>query len=87
MTQGVVDRLEAIQIHDHHGKAPLTAFRLGNGLFESVREQQAVRQAGQRVVRGDVLQLRVGLLELLVVTTSLGLEVSVVHEEDRGDRQ
>ncbi len=71
VSQRVVDGLEPIQVHDHHGKAPLAPFALRNGLFQAVGQQNAVRQACQGVMRRDVLQLGVGTLELLVVAAGL----------------
>ncbi len=87
MSERIVDGFEAIQIHHHHGEAALVAFGVRDGLFEAIREQQTVGQSGQGVMRGDVLQLRIGLFELLVVAAGFGFQMRVVHQQNRGDRQ
>ncbi len=68
-TVGVVDALEAIQVQAHHGHA--LAFALGGGvhLLEALARQQAVRQAGQRVVIGQEID-----------QVLLGLALGDVHE-------
>ncbi len=58
-----------------------------DGLVEAIRQQQSVWQTRERIVCRDVLQLRVRLLELLVMASGLRLQVRVVHQQDRRDRQ
>ena len=61
---GVVDRLEAVDVDDHH--RPLAAVAGGEGdvLVQFGAEAAAVEQAGQRVVVGEVAQLGLSPLGL-----------------------
>jgi hypothetical protein len=53
VAQGVVDGLEAIQIHEQHGQHGAVAFGQAEQLPEAVFRQNAVGQAGQRIVVGQ----------------------------------
>ena len=59
---GVVDRLEAVEVEEHHGDLGVLAPRGGQRLVQAVEEQHAVRQPGQQVVLGQVAGLLLGLL-------------------------
>ena len=61
----VVDELEAIEVDHQHRELMRLPLGLGDGLGDAVIEQQAVRQPGEDVVRGEVAQLPVGGLEAL----------------------
>src|SRR5687767_3483750 len=52
MTQTIVDRLEAIQVDEEHGKA-MSTIALGSTerLCQSIEEQGAVRQPCERVMQ------------------------------------
>ena len=58
VADGVVDRLEAVEVDEEHGRAAVAAAAAGQGLPDPLGEQRAVGQVGERVVRGVVLQLR-----------------------------
>ena len=58
----VVDRLEAVDVDDHHRALAAVAGAEGDVLVELGAEAAAVEQAGQRVVIGEVAQLGLGLL-------------------------
>ena len=61
MAHRVVHDLEVVQIHEEHaGRGPV-ALGPGQAVGGPVLEQQAIGQAGQRVVEGPVLQLRLEL--------------------------
>jgi hypothetical protein len=62
MAVRVVDRLEAVQVQEHHADAVLPALALHDRLLQAVGQQHAVRQPGQQVVVRDVLQLVLVLL-------------------------
>ena len=63
MAERVIDELEAVEVEHQHREFMRLAVRLGNRLGDAVIEQQAVRQAGECIVRGQVPQLAVGRLE------------------------
>ena len=55
MAERVVDLLEVVEVHDHHGRAAVAALGGAHGLLDAVAEQHAVREAGERVVQRLVL--------------------------------
>jgi hypothetical protein len=61
---GVVDRLEAVEVHIHHGNLLLVPAGARHGLLQAIRQHRAVGQAGQRVVVGNVLELVLVCLQL-----------------------
>ena len=64
MSEGVVDALEAVDVHEHQrhlGAAPLC---LGEGMAEPVLEQGPVGQAGERIMVGHMPDLALGALAL-----------------------
>ena len=76
VAQRVVDVLEAVEVDEQHADAPPRPARLRDRLRQSLVQQQAVRQAGQRVARRHVLQPFLGL----------DPRADVLHErEDRHD--
>ncbi len=64
MAQAVVDQLEVIEIEIHHRYAAAVAARLGDGVDHAVAEEEPVRQTGERVVVGLILELLLGCLPL-----------------------
>jgi hypothetical protein len=60
----VVDRLEAVEVHEQDGEPLTTPPRCGDRLGEAVVEERAVRQAGELVVRGQVPGALAGVVEL-----------------------
>src|ERR1700687_1438508 len=56
VTERVVDVLEAIEVEQQHAEHLLVAARSEQRLAESVAEQAAVGQSGQRVVQSLVLE-------------------------------
>ena len=63
MPERIVDLLEVVQVHQHHGDAAVLAGRLDR-VPEPRAEQETVGQAGQVVVEGLVLVLPLLLGEL-----------------------
>ena len=55
VAERVVDLLEVVEVHDHHGEAAVAALGGAHALLDAVAEQHAVRQAGERVVQRLVL--------------------------------
>ncbi len=55
VADGVVDRLEAVQVDEEDGGAAVAAAAAGQGLADAAGEQGAVGQVGERVVLGAVL--------------------------------
>ena len=64
VAERVVDRLEAVDVDDHHRALAAVAGGEGDVLVELGAEAAAVEQAGERVVVGEVAQLGLGLLGL-----------------------
>ena len=62
VAERVVDRLEAVDVDDHHRAAAAVAGAEGDVLVELGAEAAAVEQAGQRVVVGQVAELGLGPL-------------------------
>ena len=57
VADGVVDRLEAVEVDEEHGGAAVAGAAAGERLADALGEQRAVGQVGERVVLGVVLQL------------------------------
>ncbi len=64
VAQGVVDRLEPVEVHEHHDVAQAGVRGVGQPLVEVVEELGPVRQTGQGIVEGLVGQLDLDVLEL-----------------------
>jgi hypothetical protein len=60
VAERVVDRLEAVDVDDHHRALAAVAGGEGDVAVELGAEAAAVEQPGQRVVVGQVAQLRLG---------------------------
>ncbi len=59
---GIVDLLEAVQVHEHHGETAAALLGLGQCLHDATLQQQAVGQAGERIMQCGLGQflLRIG---------------------------
>jgi hypothetical protein len=64
VSQGVIDDLEAVQVHKQHRRPLPIALAALQGLVQRIHKTQSVRQAGQRIVVGKMEQLFFGLLGL-----------------------
>ena len=64
MSERVVDDLEAVEVEEEHGELLVVAVGLGHRERQAVAEEEAVRQVGQRIVEGEVLDLLLGALPL-----------------------
>ena len=64
MPHGVVDRLQAVEVEEHHRHPASQGSAAVERLGDSPQKQRAVRQTGQFVVRGLPLQLGLQLLVL-----------------------
>src|SRR5437870_11519445 len=54
MAEGVVDLLEAIEVHHDHPHRVAAAARGGDGVLQAIEKQGAIGQAGQTVMSGLV---------------------------------
>ena len=61
--EAVVDELEVVQVDEEDGGCALLSLAAVERVVQALLERDAVRQAGQRIVKGDVLQLAARLLE------------------------
>ena len=50
VSQDVVDRLEAVQVKESHGKGGLMANGVATGLFQSIGEESSVGKSGEGIV-------------------------------------
>lgn len=57
MTVLIVDGLEPVKIEEVRGEQVARARRGGNGNLEAFAQQQAVREAGQRIIFGELRQI------------------------------
>ena len=57
MAEGIVDALEVVEVHEHHRDAAAVALADRDRVLDTVAEQRAVREQGQRIVQGHALQL------------------------------
>ena len=64
MAEGVVDRLEVVEVHEQHGDGLLVARLALQRVLDAVPEQRAVGETGDRVVEGLMCEL---LLERLAL--------------------
>ena len=64
VAERVVDGLEAVEVDEHHRGLLAVAVGQRERLLQAVLQQAPVGQAGERVVVGEVLGARVGLLQL-----------------------
>jgi hypothetical protein len=60
--QRAVDQLEAVQVQVQHAGRAFVALDRGQALVDQARKQRAVRQAGQLLVVGQVVQAFLGQL-------------------------
>ena len=56
VAEGIVDRLEAVEVDEEHRHLPIGAARQFEGVADALLQQVAVGEAGQGVVQGEVAQ-------------------------------
>ena len=61
--QGIVDELEAVKIANQQRKRALVAVRMRDGLLQPIVQQDAIRQARQGIVGGQMPQLLIRRLQ------------------------
>src|SRR5690606_27821946 len=84
VSERVVDGLEAVQVEEHDRQVAVVALRLDHGAGQETIEETAIRQAGQRVVEGEVLDLS-GMGDLLLygeLTAVLKLPAQAAENAD-----
>ena len=57
VAEGVVERLEVVQVDQQQGTFPAGARTGDHGLLQPVHKQPAVGQEGERVVKGEIIEL------------------------------
>ena len=87
MPVAVVDRLEAVQVDQHHRKALPVALAALDALQHVLMQQHAVGQAGQRVVQGGQHQFLVGLRQRLRQHVGALLEAARQHRDHQRQPQ
>ena len=76
VAEGVVDRLEVVDVHEQHCDGFAVALLALDGVQHAVAEQRPVREVGDGVVERLVLQL---LLELLALRDVTGVQDDPLH--------
>jgi hypothetical protein len=89
VAERVVDRLEAVEVDEQHREARLDLVDAADGSEQLVLEDEPVRQLGQRVVVGDLLQIGIGLAQRLFEAVGAIDEVALDarHEARHRERQ
>ena len=80
----IVDQLEAVEVEDHDREQLLAAPRPLDRLGQTVIEQQAVGQAGQRIVVGEVADRLLGVFADCDVTNRQDVQNITVEEDFAG---
>ncbi len=57
MAEAVVDRLEVVEVDEQHRHAAVAALADGQCVLDAIAEQRAIREKGQRVMKGEAPQL------------------------------
>ena len=57
MPEAVVDGLEVVEVDEQHGDVGEAALRTHERVLDAIREQRAVREVGDRIMEGLVLEL------------------------------
>ena len=65
MAEGIVHILKAVEVEQHHHRAPLIGAHLVDNLLQPLPERETIRHTGQRIMVGIVLQSAVLYLQLL----------------------
>ena len=85
MAVGIVDRLEAVQVHEQHGEPAIVADRLLDRLLQAVVESMRLGSLVRVVVQGQLDQLAVGSCEGGGEHRGTCLQARVQHRDDQGD--
>ena len=64
MPQGVIDALELVEIEEKHRSGRTMPLAQRDGMFDTIQQQSAIRQPGQTVKVGHLLQLCLGRLDV-----------------------
>lgn len=76
MTDAVVDDLEAVEVEEQHREQPRRiAPEARQRVSEAIEQQRAIRQAGERIVQGFVLQPQLDLLAHLDLVAQFAVGV------------
>ena len=81
VAERVVDLLEVVEVHQHHGDDVAGALAGRDRLVDAVAEQHAIRQVGQRVVE------RLVLLGDRVAAAAVDGVQRQEQQDDRGQRE
>ncbi len=82
MTEGVVDRLEVVQVHEQHGDGVGVAGQALQRMLHAISEERPVGEPGDRVVEGLMRELLLEGLALGDVSRveDDSLHVGIVHQ-------
>ncbi len=69
MSQRMIDRAEMIQIEHRNGNGAAVALSVGDRLRETVLESLPIRQTGERIMGGEILQARMDFFELARISS------------------
>ena len=61
MPQGIVDNLEAVEVQTHDRQSMFGSVAIFQGMGESFKKQQPVRQVGEQIVVRQIMQTFLGL--------------------------
>lgn len=62
----VIDDLEAVHVDEHDSEQGFVALRHLDGVLQPVLEQRPVRQTGQRIMVGEIMNFLLLCLALLI---------------------
>ena len=86
MTHGVVERLEVVEVEEQHRETALVAPRAVELVVQRDLERAVVRDAGQRIGRGQRPELVVGVAQLAVHPQKLTLPEVLAEDDDGGEQ-
>ncbi|MCY1398059.1 hypothetical protein D9M71_130850 [compost metagenome] len=87
VAEGIVDRLEAIQVNKHQGETATAFGNLVHGLVDTVGQQYPVGQSGQGVMQGQLGQFLVGQGQGVGKLGGACFQACVQHRGQQGDGQ
>lgn len=71
MTDTVIHVLETVEIEKQQSNILIVAFRMGHCLFQAIMKQQAVWQAGEYVVVGQLIYIFLGIPVFKLTTDTI----------------
>ena len=87
VAEGIVDGLEAVQVDEQHRQPAAVPLAALHRLRHPVVEQQPVGQAGERIAKGQLVQLFIGSLQRLRKLLRPPLQLRIEDGRAQGERQ